>query len=152
MPSAASRTRNPIDRRPEKGARRVDARGSARRRDILALRPKRKLHLLVRGRARPVGLQPTDWGRRLAWTWGGYRKYAVGGVYERFKNSGADGVAHGRVFVDRGIADRSRGPRGAVAATETRGLAAILAADVAGYSRLMGADEEGTLQRLRAHR
>jgi len=29
-----------------------------------------------------------------------------------------------------------------------RGLAAILAADVAGYSRLMGADEEGTLQVL----
>ena len=29
--------------------------------------------------------------------------------------------------------------------TATRRLAAILAADVAGYSRLMGADEEGTL-------
>ena len=28
---------------------------------------------------------------------------------------------------------------------------AILAADVAGYSRLMGADEEGTHERLRAH-
>src|SRR5436309_3340534 len=34
----------------------------------------------------------------------------------------------------------------------TRRLAAILAADVAGYSRLMGADEEGTLERLKAHR
>jgi adenylate cyclase len=34
----------------------------------------------------------------------------------------------------------------------TRRLAAILAADVAGYSRLMGADEEGTLGRLRALR
>ena len=33
-----------------------------------------------------------------------------------------------------------------------RRLAAILAADVAGYSRLMGADEEGTLSRLKAHR
>jgi TolB-like protein/class 3 adenylate cyclase len=31
-----------------------------------------------------------------------------------------------------------------------RRLAAILAADVAGYSRLMGADEEGTLARLKA--
>jgi TolB-like protein/class 3 adenylate cyclase len=30
-------------------------------------------------------------------------------------------------------------------------LAAILAADVAGYSRLMGADEEGTHERLKAH-
>jgi len=34
----------------------------------------------------------------------------------------------------------------------TRRLAAILAADVAGYSRLMGVDEEGTLERLKAHR
>jgi class 3 adenylate cyclase/pimeloyl-ACP methyl ester carboxylesterase len=34
----------------------------------------------------------------------------------------------------------------------TRRLAAILAADVAGYSRLMGADEEGTLERLKATR
>jgi class 3 adenylate cyclase len=33
-----------------------------------------------------------------------------------------------------------------------RRLAAILAADVAGYSRLMGADEEGTLRRLKALR
>src|SRR6202045_607190 len=32
-----------------------------------------------------------------------------------------------------------------------RRLAAILAADVAGYSRLMGAGEEGTHERLRAH-
>src|SRR3954451_19818223 len=33
----------------------------------------------------------------------------------------------------------------------TRRLAAIFAADVAGYSRLMGADEEGTHERLKAH-
>jgi class 3 adenylate cyclase/tetratricopeptide (TPR) repeat protein len=33
-----------------------------------------------------------------------------------------------------------------------RRLTAILAADVAGYSRLMGLDEAGTLARLRAHR
>src|SRR6516162_1394807 len=32
-----------------------------------------------------------------------------------------------------------------------RRLTAILAADVAGYSRLMGADEEGTNERLQAH-
>src|ERR1700693_4492272 len=36
--------------------------------------------------------------------------------------------------------------------TTTRRLAAVLAADVAGYSRLMGADEEGTLARLKAIR
>jgi adenylate cyclase len=33
----------------------------------------------------------------------------------------------------------------------TRRLAAILAADVAGYSRLMGRDEEGTHERFKAH-
>jgi len=36
--------------------------------------------------------------------------------------------------------------------TATRRLAAILAADVAGYSRLIGADEEGTLNQLRSIR
>jgi adenylate cyclase len=36
--------------------------------------------------------------------------------------------------------------------TQTRRLAAILAADVAGYSRLIGADEGGTLERLKALR
>jgi adenylate cyclase len=40
---------------------------------------------------------------------------------------------------------------GGRARTERR-LAAILAADVAGYSRLIGADEEGTLNRLRSIR
>ena len=34
--------------------------------------------------------------------------------------------------------------------TATRRLAAILAADVAGYSRLVGTDEGGTLQALKA--
>ncbi len=36
--------------------------------------------------------------------------------------------------------------------TESRKLAAILVADVVGYSRLAGADEERTLARLRALR
>jgi adenylate cyclase len=36
--------------------------------------------------------------------------------------------------------------------SHTRRLAAILAADVVGYSRLMGTDEEGTLERLKALR
>ena len=35
--------------------------------------------------------------------------------------------------------------------SSVRRLAAILAADVAGYSRLMGVDEEGTHERLKAH-
>jgi adenylate cyclase len=37
-------------------------------------------------------------------------------------------------------------------ASTTRRLAAILAADVVGYSRLMGLDEAGTVQALREHR
>src|SRR5580692_10509269 len=36
-------------------------------------------------------------------------------------------------------------------ATATRRLAAIFAADVVGYSRLMGVDEEGTHERFKAH-
>ena len=37
-------------------------------------------------------------------------------------------------------------------AREQRKLAAIVAADVVGYSRLMGRDESGMLARLRGHR
>jgi len=37
-------------------------------------------------------------------------------------------------------------------AREQRRLAAILAADMVGFSRLMGRDESGTLARLKAHR
>jgi class 3 adenylate cyclase len=37
-------------------------------------------------------------------------------------------------------------------ATDERRLAAILAADVVGYSRMIGADETGTLARLRTLR
>src|SRR5205809_5525552 len=48
---------------------------------------------------------------------------------------------------DRGGAMEPVGP-----ARVERRLAAILAADVAGYSRLIGADEEGTLGRLKALR
>jgi hypothetical protein len=43
---------------------------------------------------------------------------------------------------------RPGGPAGAMAST-TRRLAAVLAADVAGYSRLMGANEVGTARALR---
>jgi adenylate cyclase len=45
-----------------------------------------------------------------------------------------------------------RKARGAGEMTETRRLAAIFAADVAGYSRLMGQDEAGTARALREHR
>src|SRR5215470_1831549 len=47
----------------------------------------------------------------------------------------------------RGLA-QGRPPR----MTETRRLAAIVSADVAGWSRLMGADESGTLAALKAIR
>jgi class 3 adenylate cyclase len=36
--------------------------------------------------------------------------------------------------------------------TETRRLITILAADIAGYSRLIGADEGGTLRKLKRMR
>src|SRR5215472_15464212 len=50
-------------------------------------------------------------------------------------------------------ADLPVGPAGEMSeARVERRLAAILAVDVAGYSRLMGADEEGTLPALRAVR
>src|SRR5437868_5112681 len=42
--------------------------------------------------------------------------------------------------------------RSAVAQPTERQMAAVVAADIAGYSRLMGADEEGTLVRLKACR
>ena len=41
---------------------------------------------------------------------------------------------------------------GDAVAREQRKLAAIVAADVVGYSRLMGRDESGTLARLRKNR
>jgi class 3 adenylate cyclase len=44
------------------------------------------------------------------------------------------------------------GLRGAMKQPVERRLAAILAADVAGYSRLMGVDEAGTARALREHR
>jgi adenylate cyclase len=61
-------------------------------------------------------------------------------------------VSDGRIVVDGRARLRRGGARGAATATGARRLAGILAADVAGYSRLMGADEEGTLARLKSHR
>src|SRR5262249_50515142 len=57
------------------------------------------------------------------------------------------------VSLRRGIRSRCGDPvaRGLHAAMERR-LSAILAADVVGYSRLMGADEAGTLAALKGHR
>src|ERR1700736_492912 len=67
------------------------------------------------------------------------------------RTGGADRCRTARIR-RRGITDHRGGSREAVAAGQARRLAAILAADVAGYSRLMGADEEGTLDRLKALR
>ena len=47
---------------------------------------------------------------------------------------------------------RRRDGAGATEEPVKRRLAAIAAADVVGYSRLMGADEVGTLRAMRAHR
>src|SRR5215467_12872917 len=55
--------------------------------------------------------------------------------------------------IGNGTRQRSLKAIGAMAEERAqRRLAAILAADVVGYSRLMGADEEGTLARLKSHR
>src|SRR4030095_7706245 len=62
------------------------------------------------------------------------------------------------VDVRMGSARHSRGPRGrkrggaTAMTTEQRRLAAILVADVVGYSKLMGSDEAGTLSPLEALR
>jgi class 3 adenylate cyclase len=61
-------------------------------------------------------------------------------------------LTRGLGLTDGRAGDRSGGPPDAVATPARRRLAAILAVDVVGYSRLMGADEEGTLNRLKAHR
>ena len=61
-------------------------------------------------------------------------------------------MALARAFVDRRGGDQSGSSTETRSAPANRRLAAILAADVVGYSRLMGADEEGTLNRLMAHR
>jgi class 3 adenylate cyclase len=53
-------------------------------------------------------------------------------------------LARVKSVLRRGAPDRDTGP--------ARRIAAILAADVAGYSRLVGADEVGTLARLKTHR
>jgi class 3 adenylate cyclase len=53
-------------------------------------------------------------------------------------------LARVKSVLRRGAAEREAAP--------ARRIAAILAADVAGYSRLIGIDEEGTLARLKAHR
>src|SRR6516225_8015361 len=53
----------------------------------------------------------------------------------------------------RGATRANRSWRGTLSGERVeRRLAAILAADVAGYSRLMGLDEEGTLAALKGHR
>ena len=49
-------------------------------------------------------------------------------------------------------ATRRSGDLGISAVSETRKLAAILAADVVGYSRLMGEDEAGTARAVRERR
>jgi adenylate cyclase len=58
-------------------------------------------------------------------------------------------MSHAGLF-DRGAAERSASSRDTI--TSRRRLSAILAADVVGYSRRMGADEERTHERLKAHR
>src|SRR5262249_5227489 len=73
---------------------------------------------------------------------GGGEAGAEGWVARRFERRGL--LARVRSVLRRGAPDRG--------AALGRRIAAILAADVAGYSRLVGDDEEGTLTRLRVLR
>ena len=57
-------------------------------------------------------------------------------------------VETGRLGLAIGLVSRLRKGR----MSETRKLAAILVADIVGYSRLVGADEDRTLARLRTLR
>jgi len=54
-------------------------------------------------------------------------------------------------LLDRDLGEGREPGRDVSPTTNTRHLAAILAADVVGYSRLMGADEERTHERLKTH-
>jgi class 3 adenylate cyclase len=53
-------------------------------------------------------------------------------------------MSHPRLF-DRGVSDRNASPRDVLTTITTRRLAAILAADVVGYSRLMGRMRNGRM-------
>ena len=70
----------------------------------------------------------------------GTNGYCAGPPDTPYNDPGITATGHGSVLPSRS------------AAAMERRLAAIFAADVAGYSRLIGADEEGTLARLQAHR
>src|SRR5438045_7114352 len=62
------------------------------------------------------------------------------------------GVPRTRIVLQLSATLSSRRLRWAAGAMpSTRRLTAILAADVVGYSRLMGVDEEGTHERLKTH-
>src|ERR1700680_1766857 len=75
----------------------------------------------------------------------------IGGAYRSPVNCANTGRGHG-VFTEL-VVTSHRLPYGVASGmTQTRKLAAILAADVAGYSRLTSADEDRTLARLRALR
>src|SRR5215471_6013515 len=81
---------------------------------------------------------------------------SVGAVGRGARRGQAITLAHSSRGAGPGLLSESRAPRTAAVGlalggrrgemSQTRRLAAILAADVAGYSRLIGADEAGALQ------
>jgi adenylate cyclase len=83
-----------------------------------------------------------------------------GGAASGFRNPDREGLGRNTYWrqlalcnsVDASLMMTSRNPEAARPMMETRKIAAILVADVVGYSRLAGADEEGTLARLRTLR
>src|SRR5262245_57786888 len=94
---------------------------------------------MARGGARPVGSYCGGKGSAGK----GHRNRARG-VRDVCPSRAVDAAGRPRPHARRSAQGRLAGDM-----SQTRRLAAILAADVAGYSRLMGADEEGTLERLK---
>src|SRR5207237_9131183 len=71
---------------------------------------------------------------------------------DRFRDGGLPGYAGGyEVGADGRLRDRGKTMETGGRVRTERRLAAILAADVAGYSRLIGADEEGTREPAVSH-
>src|SRR4029078_6059966 len=88
-----------------------------------------------------------------AWGWSQEKRHALVADYAEpggTENHHWPRTAH-HALMSGGWISQSRG-NSLMGKRVERRLAAVLAADVAGYSRLMGADEEGTLNRLKAVR
>src|SRR5262249_25535410 len=123
---------------------------AAARAAVVPLRPRILHRAFDRGSpAYPLGLRPRHWQRQAP--------FSVPTV--PLKGSRVFSMVNAQLRPDLSPVKRRNGfvasyrywRRAILVMALIRRLAAILAADVAGYSRLMGADEEGTHERLQTH-